>query len=133
MVVRAGAVIPLLSVAPTTTMALAPELIELFVFVPEEDSHRTSVLYEDDGSSFAYVGGAYFWTTLELERTGDTLLLDGTVRGAGFSEFRRRHFRVVFANVTPAEVRLNGSSLSLANGAVVFENRGQPFHLTAKL
>jgi hypothetical protein len=101
--------------------------------VPNDDVRRTSVLYEDDGLRFAFVGGSYFSTTLELERVGDTLTLDASVRGAGFPEFRRRRFRVVFANVVPSEVVLNGTPVSLTDGAVVFENTGQPFHLTARL
>ncbi len=133
MFVRNGSVVPMLAVAPATTMALAPELIELHAFVPDENLQRTSVLYEDDGLTFAFARGAYFFTTLELERTGDVLTLDASVRGAGFPEFRRRHFRVVFANRAPREVSVNGSPVALDNGAVVFENTGQPFHLTAKL
>jgi alpha-glucosidase len=133
MFVRGGAVIPMLGEVIATTMALAPELIELHAFVPNDDVRRTSVLYEDDGLRFAFVGGSYFSTTLELERVGDTLTLDASVRGAGFPEFRRRRFRVVFANVVPSEVVLNGTPVSLTDGAVVFENTGQPFHLTARL
>jgi alpha-glucosidase len=131
--VRGGAVIPMLAEAPSTTMALAPELIELHVFVPDGDVRRTSILYEDDGLTFAFVGGAYFFTSLELERTGELLTLDASVRGAGFPDFRRRHFRVVFANVVPSEVRVNGATLPLSDGGVAFENKGQPFHLTARL
>ncbi|HEX6763834.1 MAG TPA: TIM-barrel domain-containing protein, partial [Polyangiaceae bacterium] len=133
MFVRSGAIIPMLAEAPPTTLGFAPELVELHAFVPDGDLRRTSILYEDDGLTFAAVGGAYVHTTLDLERAGDVLTIHGSVRGAGFPEFRRRHFRVVFANLEPREARVNGAVASIIEGGVVFENRGQPFELTARL
>ena len=93
--VRGGAVIPMVAEAPPTTMSFAPELVELHAFVPDDDVCRTSVLYEDDGLTFAFAGGAFFFTSIELERQGNDLRIDATVTGAGFSEFRRRRFRIV--------------------------------------
>ena len=97
------------------------------------DFRRASALYEDDGISHAFVRGAYFLTTIELERTGGELRLYATVTGAGFPEFRRRRFRVVFANVVPRDVSVNGASVTLEGSVVVFENSGQPFELFARL
>ncbi len=131
--VLAGSVIPMLERAPATTMAFAPELVELHAFLPDEDVRRTSALYEDDGQSFAFSRGAYFLTTIELERTRAELFLYASVIGAGFPEFRRRRFRVVFANAAPREVTVNGASVAVDGQSVVFENSGQPFELVAKL
>jgi alpha-glucosidase len=131
--VRTGSVIPMVERAPRTTMAFAPELIELHAFVPDHDMRRPSALYEDDGISHAFVRGAYFLTTFELERTGAELRLYASVVGAGFPEFRRRRFRVVFANAVPREVSVNGASVTLDGNGVVFDNSGQPFELFARL
>jgi alpha-glucosidase len=133
MYVRGGAVIPMLAEAPPSTMSLAPELIELHAFVPDDDVSRTSVLYEDDGLTFAFAGGSCFVTSIELERKGDELRIDATVTGAGFPEFRRRRFRIVFANAVPREVVVNGTPHPIVGDAVTFDNTGQPFHVTAKL
>jgi hypothetical protein len=133
MYVRGGAVIPMIAEAFPTTMSFAPELIELHAFVPDDDVCRTSVLYEDDGRTFAFAGGAFFFTSIELERRGGELRLDASVTGAGFAEFRRRRFRVVFVNAVPREIRVNGERFPIVEDGVIFDNTGQPFHLTATL
>jgi alpha-glucosidase len=133
MYVRGGAVIPMIAEAFPTTMSFAPELIELHAFVPDDDVRRTSVLYEDDGRTFAFAGGAFFFTSIELERRGGELRLDASVTGAGFAEFRRRRFRVVFVNAVPREIRVNGERFPIVEDGVIFDNTGQPFHLTATL
>jgi len=130
---RAGAVIPMLAEAPLTTMGHAPELVELHAFVPSDDARRTSALYEDDGLSDAFLGGACVDTRFELERANDRVMLRARVTGAGFPELRRRRFRVVFANVVPREVRVNGAALALVDGGVVFANHAEPFELVAEL
>jgi alpha-glucosidase len=131
--VRAGSVVPMLPVAPQSTLGLTPELIELHAFVPEEDGRRTSLLYEDDGLTFAYATGAYVLTTLELERAGTRVRLRARAEGSGFREFARRQLRVVFANATPREVRVNGAVSPSDGAGFVFENRGEPFELVAEL
>jgi alpha-glucosidase len=133
MFVRAGAVIPMLAEAPQTTMGEAPELIELHVFVPPEKARRTSRLYEDDGLTHAFTEGAYFLTELELERTGDRVTLAASVTGSGFPEFRRRRFRIVFANAAPRSVRVNGVPVPHADVGFVLSNTGEPFELVAEL
>jgi alpha-glucosidase len=131
--VRSGSVVPMLPVAPATTLGYAAEMLELHAFVPLENARRTSRLYEDDGVSGAFTAGAYVETTFELERAGGKLTLVAHVTGAGFPEFRRRRLRVLFANAGPRSVRLNGVELAIVRGAVTFANTGEPFELTAEL
>jgi alpha-glucosidase len=133
MFVRAGSVVPMLPAPLETTAGYAPELLELHAFLPPDDRRRTSHLYEDDGMTQAFAGGAFVRTSFELERTDDRATLVSSVSGAGFPEFRRRRFRVVFVNALPRTVRVNDVELTLENGAVTFDDAATPFELVAEL
>lgn len=130
---RAGAVIPLFEQAPESTSGFFPELLELHVSVPQEALTRTSALYEDDGWSFAYRDGAFVKTEIELERRGDRLTLVAQRSGDGFPEFRRQALRVVLRGARATAAELGGRTLPIEDGAVRFENAGEPFELVIRL
>lgn len=90
--VRAGAVIPMLPEVPVSTMNLAPEQLDLHVFVPAVDGEWSTVLQEDDGLTVAHAAGARVRTALTLTRAGRTLTLSGRRTGDGYSTFRRTRF-----------------------------------------
>ncbi|MGC4095437.1 MAG: glycoside hydrolase family 31 protein [Polyangiaceae bacterium] len=132
LLVRAGHVVPMLEQAPSTTLGLRPELIELHVFVPIADGSTESVLYEDDGSTTAYRTGAFLRTRLTLKRSGAALSLRAEVSGKGFPELRRRQLRIVFHGSVPSSACLDGAepALPVVEGALVLENSGSDFELT---
>lgn len=131
--VRAGAVLPMLQSAPPSTAGLAPEAVELHVFVPEQDGSHESFLYEDDGISTAYQRGDYLRTRFRLVRRGRTLHLAATVSGNGFAEFRRRQFRVVLHADTAMCAVLDTRRVDFHEGLLSFDNSGQDFELEIEL
>ncbi|HET9930709.1 MAG TPA: DUF5110 domain-containing protein, partial [Polyangiaceae bacterium] len=133
LLVRAGAVIPMLERAPDSTHGLAPELIELHVFAPGRDGSYESLLYEDDGVSRAHERGAHLRTRLTLVRSGATLLLRAAVSGQSFPQFQRRRLRVVLHAETPLEATLDTRPLSVDASNVVFDDRGGGFELRITL
>jgi alpha-glucosidase len=130
---RGGAVLPLWESAPPTTHGFFPERIELKVCVPMEDGVRTSVLYEDDGTTTAYRAGASYYTRIECERRRGELRIHATTAGAGFAECRRSALRLRFAGETPSGVLLNGAPVTLDEGVLDFPYRNEGFELAARL
>ena len=126
---RGGKVIPMYPRAPRSTLDPAPDCVELHAFTPAHDSLTTSLLYEDDGVSFAFRDGAFLKSVLELERHGDDLRVRSRTQGEGFPEARRERFSVVLHDFRAATARLDGRQLPLENGCVTFENSGQDFEL----
>ncbi|MHB9027156.1 MAG: glycoside hydrolase family 31 protein, partial [Candidatus Latescibacterota bacterium] len=114
MFVRAGAVIP--TVAPLqSTTEYAPEEITLNVYLPSGDSGWESMLHEDDGLTEQWRAGEFLRTTFRLIRSGDRIVLRGTVAGKGFPEFRRTAFRlrIIGETVTEMAVPNAGESFSV--------------------
>lgn len=93
---RAGAVIPMLAKAPQTTDGLAPESIELHVFVPEADGEWTSELQEDDGLTYAALKDNRVRTSIRVIRRGDSVTVSGKAIGNGFEGFARKEFVIVW-------------------------------------
>jgi alpha-glucosidase len=91
---KAGAVIAMHSEAPLTTAGLAPEVLELHVFVPEADGVHHSMLQEDDGLTFGALSGAKLETHFTLVRAGATVTLSATSVGEKFNEFARTRFEI---------------------------------------
>lgn len=132
--VRGGAVIPLWTGKPQTTQSHFPDEIELRVIVPLADGETTSLLHEDDGLTFAHEKGHYVRTTFRLSRHGQTLHLAATVEGAGFPEFRRCRFRLVFPGLKSPPTPLPGEGeLSREGDSFVLENGGAAFSLALQL
>lgn len=92
---RAGAVVPMWTDAPPSTMGFQPERIDLHVFVPREDGVYESTLVEDDGETLAYARGEQLRTTLRLTRDGNRLRLSAMTTGQPPKGFRRREFGIV--------------------------------------
>jgi alpha-glucosidase len=131
--VRGGAVVPLWETAPPTTLGYAPECIELCVVLPRADARRTSVLYEDDGTTNAYRSGQSLFTRLEVERAGAHIRVRGTTDGLRFAGFRRAALHVVFRGLVPATLRLNGRPVALIRGGIRFPHVDEPFELSGEL
>lgn len=136
--VRGGAVIAQWPEAPPTTMDYHPEVIDLGVFVPEEDGETVSVLDEDDGLTGARADGAFYRTRFTLTRAGAGLTLVADVSGEGYPQFRRRQFRIAFRGAAVDDVRIGRRRIgrkpvSQRNGAFVVENRGENFTLTCSV
>ena len=127
-----GAIIPLWTSSPQTTQGYFPEEIELRVIVPVEDGTTTSILHEDDGLTFAHEHGAFFRTTFQLARDGNTLTLSATVVGRGFPEFRRSRFRLSFPGL-PALPRVVEGEPIEDGGSLVLPNTGKPFALSFEM
>lgn len=130
---RGGAVIPMWHEAPPSTAGYHPRLIELHVFVPTEDGTHVSMLYEDDGLTFAFRSGAHYQTSLVLERRGARLTLDATVTGGGYPEHARHAFELVLHGVSPATLRLGDHALDVLDGRVVIPNDGEGFRVEVAL
>ncbi|HXI55979.1 MAG TPA: TIM-barrel domain-containing protein, partial [Polyangia bacterium] len=130
---RGGRVIPGHATAPRSTMDHHPELLELRVVIPDEDGEYTSCLHEDDGVSDAFTTGAYLRSTFTLSRQGERVRLTSTVKGSGYPEFRRRYFRLVFLGCRVEKLDLRGGQVSVSNGHVEFQNRGEAFDLTCAI
>jgi alpha-glucosidase len=130
---RGGYIIPSYASAPESTMGVAPELLVLHVFVPDEDGEFHSELHEDDGLTLAFSKGAYYRTALRLTRLGAALSVSATVTGSGFPEFRRRTLRLVFHGFSGGEIALDGRTLRVEEGIVELENRAKDFTISLLL
>lgn len=106
--------------------------LELHVFVPAEDGEHVSSLHEDDGKTKAHQKGAFLRTTFTTVRTGKELRLRAQVAGQGYAEHQRKTLSLVLhGNVQ--EVELNGHQVTVTQGRVSFDNRGEAFEVVAKL
>jgi alpha-glucosidase len=112
---KAGAVIPMLAEAPLTTDGLAPDAIELHVFVPQADGKFESMLQEDDGLTFGALAGAKLVTNFVLERSGESVKLSATTSGDKFAGFARERFEIVWHTAEGV------TRSSIANAGVGFE------------
>jgi alpha-glucosidase len=130
---RGGAVIPLWPEAPASTAGYHPQAIELHVFVPAADGSYDSVLYEDDGLTFAFREGAYYRTTFTLTKAATRLTIQAAVVGEGYADFRRRAFHIVFHGAVPAVVRVNEQDVAPENGRFVVPDPGTDIQLEAEL
>ncbi|MEI7772260.1 MAG: glycoside hydrolase family 31 protein [Chloroflexales bacterium] len=130
---RGGAVIPMWPEAPPSTAGYHPALIELHVFIPEADGVYRSLLHEDDGLTLAFRSGAYYQTTLTLERVGARLTLTASTAGHGYPEFARRAFELVFHGGSPAAVRAGGQALTARAGRYRVANAGADAQLEIDL
>ena len=113
---KAGAVIPMLTEAPLTTHGLAPDAIELHVFVPQADGRFESMLQEDDGLTFGALAGAKLVTNFVLERSGDSVKLTATTSGDKFAGFARERFEIVWhtaEGVTRTSIANSGEGFAL--------------------
>lgn len=122
---RGGAVIPMWPQAPTSTKGHHPEVVELHLFVPDDDGvvHR-SFLQEDDGLTFAALEGARYRTTFEVQRSGGRVTLRGAVEGDGYAEFNRTAFRLVVHGASPAGVTHDGAVVAAEQGGFPLPNAG---------
>jgi alpha-glucosidase len=111
--VKAGAVIPMWSEVPQTTMNYHPACVELNVFVPLKDGVFTSRLVEDDGTSFGYERGEQLLTTFTLTRKGNELTLEGKTSGEPYPEFSRSEWRIHLRGIASA-------SQTIASGLEAF-------------
>lgn len=98
--------------------------------VPDEDGVFDSYLHEDDGLSDAFLQGAFLRTRFRLTRSGDRIHLSSTVAGKGFTEFRRRGFRVVVRGCAIDRMDLNGVGMRANAGRIELDNQGQDFELS---
>jgi alpha-glucosidase len=130
---RGGAVIPLWPEAPPSTAGYHPRVIELHVFIPETDGVYHSMLHEDDGLTFAFRNGAYYRTVFALERAGSRLRLDLSVAGNGYPAFARQAFELVLHGGSPADVRVNGQTLSAQAGRFAVTNAGEDGQIEVEL
>jgi alpha-glucosidase len=126
---RGGRVVPMLPVAPPSTMDHFPELVELHVFVPREKGEFVSYLHEDDGTSTAHASGKFWRTTFTLVHGASGVSLHAQVDGQGFPAFRRRRFRMVLHGLDAKRVTLNGKEQAVERNVVEIDNRAEPFEL----
>ena len=130
---RGGAVVPMWTDPPMTTMGHHPETITLHVFLPGEAGRTRSFLHEDDGTTFAYRQGAFLRTEFDLERTGEAWTLTATTTGHRYPEFARRELIVVLHGFSGDEVTVDGTLYPLAENRFVLPNTGTGFSLRAPL
>jgi alpha-glucosidase len=124
---RGGAVIAMWPEAPASTSGYHPSLIELHLFIPVADGSHHSMLQEDDGLTFAALGGARFRTDFEVARSGHTVVLRATVTGKGYPEFARERFVLVLHGADPEVVRVDGAEVGGVDGRFEFDNSGTDF------
>jgi alpha-glucosidase len=130
---RGGRIIPTYAAAPVSTMDHHPELLELHVIVPQEDGGFRSQLQEDDGVSDAYRRGGYLRTTFTMSRQGNRVRIAASVSGAGFPEFRRKQFRLVFRGAVVETVEIDGVATPTHGGRLDLENDGESFALSFRV
>ncbi len=130
---RAGAMIPLWPEAPASTMDYYPATIELHLFVPPFDGVVTSELHEDDGLTMDFAQGACYRTHIQVERRGQRVTVTATVRGDGFTAFRREAFTLVWHGPAPTRLWIDDQPTRLEGNRVTFANRGQGFSVVAEL
>ena len=133
LLVRGGAVVPMLTHVPDSTMKLRPQVLDLIIAVPADGESLTSALHEDDGLTFAFQRGAYRRTTFNVTRAGDRLTIKATVAGDGFPEFRRNKFRLLFRGAKVVSAKCAGKALVVKAGAFELRNDGKGFQVDAKL
>jgi alpha-glucosidase len=130
---RGGAVIPMLAEAPLSTMGHRPASIDLLVVVAEEDGEWTSVLHEDDGTTYAFQRGAFLRTTIVLARQGKRVSISARTEGGGFPEHERKRLRLVFANCEPKDVEIDGERVPVTDRHAAFDNAGRGFRAVIDL
>jgi alpha-glucosidase len=126
---RGGSVIPMWPQAPDSTMGYHPEMIELHVFIPDEDGEFQSLLHEDDGDTFAFREGAFYRTVFVMRKAGAQITLDATVSGDGYPEFARREYRVVFHGGIRGLVRVNEATVSMEEHTILLKNTATRFQI----
>ncbi|HEY3496925.1 MAG TPA: DUF5110 domain-containing protein, partial [Polyangiaceae bacterium] len=98
----------------------------------EEGPGVGGLLQEDDGTTTAYVEGAFLRTRFSVER-GERLGVRAHTTGRGFPEHRRSHFRVVLHGSAALEATLDGRPVSFEAGALVFPCVDAGFELGVRL
>ena len=124
---RGGAVIPMWPEAPPSTDGYHPSVVELHLFVPQQDGTHLSFLQEDDGLTVAAQDGARYRTSFELERRGDLVEVRASVDGQGYAEFARRELHLFVHGAAPTTVQLDDREVSADGNRFVVPNDGQPF------
>ena len=112
---RAGAVVPMLDKAPQNTDGLAPEVIELHVYLPSQDGTYHSMLQEDDGLTFDALSDKHVRTEFTVKHHSGKTNLTAKVSGQGFKQFARKQF-VIVAHSPEGEKRH-----TINNAGVAFE------------
>jgi alpha-glucosidase len=131
---RGGSVVPSWPTVPQTTVGFHPVLLELHLFLPEEDGNTCSWLYEDDGVSLGFSQGAYYQTEFDLSRAGRTFRLRASVSGDGYAQFRRRWFRLIVHGRVAGTVEVNGTQTLLDQaGRLELPNTGEDFAITGSI
>lgn len=131
--VREGAVIPMLSKVPVSTMNVKPEELELHVYCPNHEREVCSLLEEDDGLTEARRNGSYLRTRFTIWRQGQTCRLEAVTEGDGFPEFQRKRFVLILHAAEIKEARLNGDVIESEPDRLVLPNTGVGFHLEMDL
>lgn len=102
---RSGAIVPLKPVS-NYVGETADDTIELLLY-PGSAEHSRTVLYDDDGVSFAYRDGDFTETELSFERKGDTL----TVRIGPDARCKVRNWSLTLCiPAAPARIANNGTA-----------------------
>jgi len=104
-----------------------------YAFVPAADRSYDSVLYEDDGLTFAFREGANYRTTFTLTKAATLLTLHATVVGEGYVECARQAFNLVFHGAAPAAVRVNDQDVLPLDGQFIVPNTATNFQLDVEL
>jgi alpha-glucosidase len=117
---RGGAVIPMWPDAPPSTAGYHPPVIELHLFVPNDEQIHHSMLQEDDGLTLAALDGARYRTTFDVTRRGSVVTLVAAVEGDGYPEFARTGFHLLIHGAKPETLRLDGAETAAT---------GRPFSL----
>jgi alpha-glucosidase len=127
---RCGMIVPHWPEAPRSTMGYYPERIELHLALPVSGGQWSSRLHEDDGLTFGFARGQHLVTAFLVKRQDrDGLVIEATVEGSGFAEFRRREFSLHFHAGSPTAVEVDGKRLpqNPETGGYHFANKGEPF------
>lgn len=130
---RGGSVIATWPEAPLSTAGYQPQIIDLHVFMPDDGSERRTLLYEDDGSSFAYQRGEFQRTQFVLERHGKRFRLHASVEGNGFAQWQRAVFRLRFYGMREDTVEVNGRRQTLVANRLILTNARKAFILSGSV
>jgi len=127
--IKCGAIIPMLSKAPESTMDLESSELKLICAVPSSKANYNSELVEDDGLSLDFTKGKELKTKFTLS-VKEKISLKSSVKGDNFPEFSRSKISVKFFSQKPYKWQHTSQKLVIKKNLLTFNNNGESFELT---
>lgn len=123
---KKGSIVPLY--ADATDNSTSPEKpLEVWVY----SGDGSFVLYEDDGESLKYENGVFRKTVFTLKQDGNRLVLGIKAEGDASFAAAKRTFRIIFRDVTNAEISTDGIASEKTCNSITLVYDGKETSVTA--